>query len=195
MASNGLLNITIPDLPKILANFRGLPHQMTKLLGLSIKDALSAGRTTLIGRGAASEGIRSRYNVKYRTMMQAIGRPRWNGLNGSLDIAGPRIPLAEFPYKDTGETGVEVQEVKGHNPIVLRHAFAPNNRIYQRDTPTTGRLPIRWVMGLSVAQMAKNAAVMPATEARIKEQLAKRLWHYISQFNAGTLPSRVLKGR
>lgn len=193
MASNGLLNISIPDLPKIMANFRGLPNQMHKLLGLSIKDALSAGRTTLIGRGGAGGGIRSRYNVKYRTMLQAIGRPRYNGLIGSLDIAGPRLPLTEFPYRDTGTTGVEVSELKGKAPFTLRHAFAVQGHIYERST--TSRLPIRWKMGLSVAQMAKNAEVMKPTEARIKEQLAKRLWHYIGQFNAGTLPSRVLKRR
>ncbi|MBV9878403.1 MAG: hypothetical protein JO025_26970 [Verrucomicrobia bacterium] len=130
-------------------------------------------------------------------MLQAIGRPRWNGLNGSLNIEGPRIPLAEFPTTDSGESGVYINEIKGQMPINLRHAFQVMRKgpVYQRETPHGPRLPIRWVMGLSVAQMAGSAKVMPATEARIKEQLAKRLWHYVSQWNAGTLPSRVMRGR
>jgi hypothetical protein len=193
----GLLKVSIPDLQKILANFRGTPKEITKLLGLSIKDALAAGRTALIGRGGASEGIRSRYNVKYRTMLQAIGRPRVFGITGSLNISGPKIPLFEFPTTDSGESGVYVSEIKGQTPINLRHAFQVTRKgpVYQRETPHGPRIPIRWVMGLSVPEMAKSSKVMPATEARIKEQLAKRLWHYISQFNAGTLPSRVLRGR
>ena len=173
---DGLLEISIPDLQKILANFRGTPKEITKLLGLSIRDALSAGRTALIGRGGANEGIRSRYNVKYRTMLQAIGRPRAFGLTGALNISGPRIPLFEFPTTDSGDSGVYVHEIKGQAPINLRHAFQVSRKgpVYQREKPHGPRVPIRWVMGLSVPEMARNTQVMPATQQRIKDQLAKK---------------------
>jgi hypothetical protein len=57
-------------------------------------------------------------------------------------------------------------------------------------------MPIRWVPGLSVAEMAaQRSQVYPAVEKRMKEALIRRLRHYIDLFNTKGLPSRVLKGK
>jgi hypothetical protein len=194
----GLFQITIPDLSPILKHLAATPKEVQRILRLATMDAVGQGRTTLIGRGPAAEmeGIRARYNIGYNKILSAIKKPRYQGLGAVLDISGPKIPLQDFGQsRDIYPYGVAVTELKDGYPVNILHAFKRNGKIYQREGPKAARIPIRWVPGLAVAEMAKqHTQVYPAVEKRIKEALVKRLSHYLDLFHKGGLPARVWRG-
>ena len=193
----GFFNVSIPDLSAIIKHLAATPKEVQRILKFATMDALGQGRTTLIGRGPAKEmeGIRARYNIGYNKILKAIGKPRYQGLGAALDISGPKIPLQDFGQsRDIYPYGVAVTELKDGYPVNILHAFKRNGKIYQREGPKAPRMPIRWVPGLAVAEMAaQHTQVMPAVEKRIKEALIRRLAHYIDLFNTTGLPQRVWK--
>lgn len=182
MPQQNILTVEAPSINVVAKALQAVPKYAKSAISNSIKDALKAARTTLIGRGPAaeSEGIRSRYNIPYNKLLSAIGQPRTFGMSGQLNITGHRLPLWYFPSRDISPYGTATAELKDAPPANMLHAFMRNGIIYQREGRGTPRLPIHWVMGLSVAEMAKESkTVYPKVKARMEEQLAKRLWHYL----------------
>jgi hypothetical protein len=199
MAKEGLLSVSVPDLAAILKHLTATPKEILRILRFSTMDAIGQGRTTLIGRGPAKdmEGIRKRYNIGYNKILSAIGKPRWRGLGAELDISGPKLPLHDFgKSKDIYPYGTATTELRDGYPVNMLHAFMHDGKIYQRQGGAKSpRIPIRWVPGLSVAEMAaQRTEVYPAVEKRIKEALIRRIGHYIDLFNKGGLPTRVWRG-
>ena len=199
MAKEGLLNVSIPDLAVILKHLIATPKEMLRVLRLSTMDAVGQGKTTLIGRGPAKdmEGIRKRYNIGYNKISAYIGKPKWRGVGAELDVSGPKLPLHDFgKSKDIYPYGTATTELRDGYPTNMMHAFMHHGEIYQRQGgPKAPRIPIRWVPGLSVAEMAaQRTEVFPAVEKRIKEALVRRLAHYIDLFNKAGLPARVWRG-
>src|SRR5258708_15935658 len=118
-----LISVDAPYLQDVINALSAYPKVVKSAIHFSIKDALRAGRTTLIGRGEHNEGITSRYNVNYNEMLAAIGNPKVFGMSGILNISGHRIPLSEFPNREIFPYGVAIAELKEGPPINILHAF------------------------------------------------------------------------
>lgn len=190
MRSDQFVEVTVPGIEGIIKATAGIPHAAGASIFFAIRDALKVGRTALLGRGKNNAGITSRYSVGYNRLLEAVGNPTVNGMTGVLNIQGPRLPLAMFPHKDIYPYGVAIQELQpaAGLPINLLHAFVtPGGGIYQREGPGAASYPIRWIMGLSIAEMAHQADVSKKVEKAINDQLPVRLFHYMDLFIKQTM--------
>jgi hypothetical protein len=192
------IQIQLKGVQDVIDRLKEIPDGARWAIHHSIKDALATGKTEI------TKAIRDRYNVPYGWVQSAIGNMRVQGLTGSMQIAGTRVPLYLFPHRDIYPYGVAIEEIKDAPPINLLHAFTPGNKgvrgnsrlkIYQREGPGGERYPIRWIMGLSVPQMAGEIDhIVPRVEHAMeyghpgqKDGYYNRMEHYINMFLSGSL--------
>ncbi len=183
------ITIQLRGVDDVIRRLQSVPDGARWAMHHAIKDALATGKTEM------TRAIRDRYNVPYGWVQGSIGTPKVTGLNGRLDIKGTRVPLYLFPHRDIFPYGVAIQEVKDALPINLLHAFVPKGwgpkgKIYQREAAGAPRMPIHWIMGLSVPEMAGEIAhIKPRVEQAMefghpgkKDGYYNRIEHYINQF-------------
>lgn len=185
------ISIQLQGVPEVIEALKGVPMGARWAIHHAIKDSLDTAKTEI------TRAIRERYNVPYGIVLAATGRPNVSGLTGWLEVKGSRVPLYLFPHRDIYPFGVAVQELQEGIPINLLHAFTPGNKgqrgnsrmkIYQREESGAPRLPIRWIMGLSVPEMAgETQHIQPRVEKAMEEQYYNRIEHYIQQFLRGNL--------
>jgi hypothetical protein len=185
------IQVEIPNIKQVVDALRNIPNGARFALHHAIKDSLDTARTTL------TRAIRDRYNVPYSWVLNAIGKPSVQGLTGFLHITGSKVPLYLFPHRDIFPYGVAIEEVKGEPPINLMHAFTPGNKgtrgssslkIYQREGESAPSYPIRWIMGLSVPEMADETKhVQSKVQLAMEQEYYRSINNLIKQYTAGNL--------
>jgi hypothetical protein len=176
------INVELKGVPETVDRLKGVQGGAKLALQQSILYALRRGRT------AGARAARERYNVAYGWLLKAIGTPRMTGLTGFLHVSGAKAQLSMFPMRDIYPHGVAVQELKEGPPINLRHAFARQAKVYERETKETLRYPIRAMVGLSAPQMiAQRTEVFPKLQASMQQDLDKELERLIRLILSGGL--------
>jgi hypothetical protein len=181
------ISVQISNIKEVTEALQNVPNGARFALHHSIKDARESGRTAL------TKAIRGRYNVPYRWVLNAIGKPLVKDISGWLFVSGTKVPLYLFPHRDIYPYGVAISEVKDDPPINLLHAFSPGHkgaraRIYQREGDHAPSMPIRWIMGLSVPEMAgETKHVQPIVEKAMSDEYYRSINNLIKQYLNGTL--------
>jgi hypothetical protein len=185
------IQIDIPNIKYVIDMLKNIPSGAKFALHHAIKDSLDSGRTAL------TKAIRERYNVPYSWVLNAVGRSQVSGLTGFLHITGSKVPLYLFPHRDIFPYGVAIEEVKGEAPINLLHAFTPGNKgtrgssslkIFQREGEGAPAYPIRWIMGLSVPEMADETKhVQSKVQLAMEQEYYRSINNLIRQYTSGNL--------
>jgi hypothetical protein len=173
-----MIDFQIPQLDEIKARLRASPEATNWALMRTINDVAESGKKI------ALEAAFKRYNLKegdirkgFTVMKATPGR-----LVGVIRVSGRRFPIQMFSPRMT-TTGVAFEEVRGTESSIS-HAFTATMlygaNVFARQGPKRG--PVQMQTGLSVANMVREQEeVLPAVEARIKEQFSKRAEYWVNE--------------
>jgi hypothetical protein len=173
-----MITFEIPQLDEIKARLRNVPEGANWAIMRTLNDVAESGQKV------ALQAAFKRYNLKegdirkgFTVMKATTGR-----LVAVIRVSGRRFPIQMFSPRMT-TTGVAFEEVRG-TQSAISHAFMATMRyganVFARQGPKRG--PVQMQTGLSVANMVREQEeVLPAVEARIREQFSKRAEYWVSE--------------
>lgn len=179
-----MVEIELPDLENARKSLAAFPGAADWAIARTLNDV------TASGKAAATQFIFQRYQF------ETTG-PISRGIHASkvttgretavIRFQGSRFPVKMFLPSRT-QVGIEIMELRGERSTIA-HAFAAAMQygwgVFTRK-PGAGRGPVQSVVGLSIANMARESTeILPEISNHVREQLAKRLHWWVSEALAG----------
>jgi hypothetical protein len=178
------------DTQQLFEKLKGIPGAAEAAMRSAIRKGLSKTKT------AMRRMLLEKYTVAPAYLRDAIGKPKFNALEGTITIRGMRIPLSKFTHKDVYPGGVEIQE-RRDSVITLTRAFAPGHPrrkgrewFFEREGEGAPRFPLRLVMGLSVPNMVHERKIEPALKEVMEAAATTELNRVMNGFLSGKLEMR-----
>jgi hypothetical protein len=193
-----ILDIT-SNINAVVEALKEMPGVAERVLRRAIKRSLVAGRSVAIA------SIFRRYNLRERTIREAVGDVKVQGLSGDVDFEGSRVKWMEYlSGRQIRPYGVAVQILRDSAPSNLMNAFTihgnnPKLGVYQR-MPGVGKYPIRPTVGPAIPQMLMQGNQTPEDTSKVagnvmskmKESLEKNIAHEMGRWLNGTVTQREL---
>ena len=178
------------DTQQLFQKLKGIPGAAEAAIRSAVRVGLRKTKT------AMRRMLLEKYTVAPAYLRDAIGKPRFDALSGTIVIRGMRIPLSKFTHRDVYPGGVEIQE-RWDSVITMTRAFAPGHPrrkgrewFFERESETAPRFPLRLVMGLSVPNMVHESKIEPQLKEGMEVAASLELTRVMEGFLSGKLEMR-----